>query len=181
MPKNLEKLWLHSEGQKSGFPLYAKGGGLYHLLPMLHMLKSAQGSRKSRKRVGRGSSAGGGKTAGRGYKGQQARAGSTRRAWFEGGQKQILKRQPKLSGFRNPRRREFEVVNINVLSRKLRAGSYDIAALKAHGILRTGKPVKILGKGTVDKRFTLKVHAVSATAKSAVEKAGGSVDILRGE
>ena len=148
---------------------------------MLHMLKPAKGSRRPRKRVGRGSASGSGTTAGRGAKGQQARAGSKRRAWFEGGQKQILKRQPKLSGFRNPRRREFEVVNIGVLDKKLPEGSYDSAALRARGILRTGKPVKILGKGTVEKRFTLTVHAVSATAKSAVEKAGGSVDISHEE
>lgn len=167
--------------RKQVFPLYATQRSLYHLLPMLHMLKSAKGSRRPRKRVGRGSSAGGGKTAGRGSKGQQARAGSIRRAWFEGGQKQILKRQPKLSGFRNPQRREFEVVNVHVLNRKLRAGSYTIAALRAQGILRTKKPVKILGKGTVEKRFTLTVHAVSATAKSAIEKAGGSIEISQGE
>ena len=168
-------------GGKQVFPLYGRDLSLYHPLPMLHMLKPAEGSRRPRKRVGRGSASGSGTTAGRGTKGQQARAGSKRRAWFEGGQKQILKRQPKLSGFRNPRRRAFEVVNIGVLDRKLSEGSYDIAALKAQGILRTGKPVKILGKGTIGKCFHFRVHAVSATARSAVEKAGGSIDTSQGE
>lgn len=148
---------------------------------MLHMLKPAKGSRRPRKRVGRGSASGSGTTAGRGTKGQQARAGSIRRAWFEGGQKQILKRQPKLSGFRNPRRRDFEVVNIGLLNAKLPEGSYDVTSLRARGIVRTGSPVKILGKGAIDKRFTFTVHAVSATARSAVEKAGGSVDTSQGE
>lgn len=143
----------------------------------LHTLTPAPGSRRARKRVARGSSAGGGTTAGRGTKGQQARTGKGRRFGFEGGQTPLLRRQPKLGGFTSPRRTEYEVVNLDVLEEKLPAGSYDQDALRAARIIRTRKPVKLLARGEVKKKFTLTVDAASAKAKGAVVSAGGSVTL----
>ena len=145
---------------------------------MLHNLKPAPGSRKTRKRVGRGNSAGGGTTAGRGNKGQQSRAGYKRRFGFEGGQSPLLRRQPKMGGFKNPKRVEFEAVNVSDLEAKLDAGTYDVDALIAAKVVRTKRPVKLLAKGEVSKKFSITVHAASKAAQVAIEKAGGSVTIL---
>ena len=144
---------------------------------MLHSLKSAPGARKARKRIARGNSGAGGTTAGRGTKGQHSRTGSKRRFGFEGGQTPLLSRQPKLGGFKNPNRKEYEVVNIETLEAKLDAGTYDQAALREAKIVRTKQPVKLLGNGEVKKKFTLTVDAVSKKAKEHIEKAGGSVSI----
>ncbi len=142
---------------------------------MLNNLSPAPGSRTSRKRVGRGNSAGGGTTAGRGTKGQQARSGNGRRFGFEGGQTPLLRRQPKLGGFRNPNRKTYEVLNLDILEEKLDAGTYDVAALREAKVLKTKHPVKLLSRGEVKKKFTLTVDAASKAARAAVEKAGGSV------
>jgi len=146
---------------------------------MLHQLSPAKGSRKVRKRVGRGNSAGQGTTAGRGTKGQKSRAGARRKHGFEGGQTPLLRQQPKLSGFKNPNRKEFEVVNLDVLEEKLSAGSYDVAALRGAKLVRTKKPVKLLGRGKLKKKFSLSIHAASKSAKEAIEKAGGSISIVQ--
>jgi large subunit ribosomal protein L15 len=90
----------------------------------------------------------------------------------------MIRRQPKLGGFRNPRRVSYEVLNIGILEEKLEAGVYDIAALKAAKLVKTRQPVKILGGGSVTKKFTLTVDASSKSAKVAIEKAGGSVQIV---
>jgi large subunit ribosomal protein L15 len=145
---------------------------------MLHALSPAPGSTRPRKRVGRGIAAGGGKTAGRGTKGQGARTGKGHRFGFEGGQIPLLRRQPKLGGFRNPNRQSYEIVNLRDLEAKLDPGSYNLAALRERGILRTAKPVKLLGDGCLTKKLSLEVHAASRSARSAVEKAGGSVTIV---
>ncbi len=145
---------------------------------MLHKLKPDRGSRKTSKRVARGSAMGGGTTGGRGQKGQQSRSGKGHRFGFEGGQTPLIRRQPKLGGFTNPNAVEYEPLNLDILEAKLEAGSYDIAALKSKQILKTSKPVKLLGRGTVTKKFTLSVHAASKTARAALEKAGGSVSFL---
>ena len=142
---------------------------------MLHTLKPAPGSRKTKKRVARGNSAGGGTTAGRGTKGQLSRKGNRKRLNFEGGQTPLLRRQPKLGGFTNPNRTEYEVLNVGDLEKELAAGSYDSAALREKKLIRTKKPVKILGKGELKKKFELTVDAASKTAIAAVEKAGGKV------
>jgi len=142
------------------------------------MLKPSQGSVKKRKRIARGNSAGGGTTAGRGTKGQQARAGKGHRFGFEGGQVPLIRRQPKLGGFINPSRRAYEVINVETLEASLESGSYDVAALRVHHLLTTRKEVKLLGRGNVTKKFDLTVHAASKTAKAAVAKAGGSVKIV---
>jgi large subunit ribosomal protein L15 len=98
---------------------------------MLHTLKPASGSRSSRKRIARGNSGKGGTTGGRGTKGQQSRTGKGRRFGFEGGQTPLLRRQPKLAGFERPRRVEYEALTLMVLERKLDAGTYTLADLRA--------------------------------------------------
>ncbi len=146
---------------------------------MLHQIAPHPGSRKKRKRVARGNSAGGGTTAGRGTKGQQSRVGKGRKHGFEGGQVALIVRQPKLGGFTQPRRKEYEAINIGLLEEMLEAGSYDSAALRSAGIVQTKRPVKILGAGTLSKKFSLTVEAVSAGARKALEQAGGSVTVPR--
>lgn len=143
----------------------------------LHTISPAKGSRKKRNRVGRGNASGNGTTAGRGTKGQHSRKGNGMRHGFEGGQTPLLQRQPKLGGFRNPNRQEFEVINLSTLEEKLDAGSYDVTALRDAKLARTKKPLKILGQGEVKKKFALTVDAVSKSAKEAIEKAGGTVTL----
>lgn len=145
---------------------------------MLHSLRPASGSRKTRKRVGRGNSAGGGTTAGRGTKGQHSRVGKGRKHGFEGGQVPLIRRQPKLGGFISPRSKTYEVVNLASLD-ALDAGTYTIADLKAKRLIRKGDLVKVLGEGSISKKLQLEVHAASKSAKEAIAKAGGSVTILR--
>lgn len=147
----------------------------YHISAMLNTLKPAPGSRKSSKRAGRGNSAGRGTTAGRGTKGQGSRSGSKSNRIFEGGQTPLMVRQPKLGGFNNPNRVEYEVVNLDTLEEKLAAGKYDVAALKENNIVSTGKRIKLLARGEVKKKFEITVHAASKIAKEAIEKAGGKV------
>lgn len=146
---------------------------------MLHTLRPSPHSRKRRRRIGRGISAGGGKTAGRGTKGQHARTGKGRRFGFEGGQTPLLRRQPKLGGFRNPRRTVFAVLNVERLEEALEAGAYDVWALRSRRLVRGCHPVKILGKGVLTKKLTLTVHAASKRARIAVEQAGGKITILK--
>lgn len=146
---------------------------------MLHSIRPTKGSRTSKKRVARGSSAGGGTTAGRGTKGQNARTGGGKRyRGFEGGQTPLMRRQPKLGGFTSPNRTEYEVINISTLETQLEPGTYTIESLKAAGIVATKKPVKLLANGTLTKKFNITVHAASKTAKEAISTAGGSVTIL---
>ncbi|MCF7844263.1 MAG: 50S ribosomal protein L15 [Kiritimatiellales bacterium] len=144
---------------------------------MLHTIKPTPGSKSAQKRKGRGSGSGNGTTAGKGTKGQRSRAGASRRFAFEGGQTPLLMRQPKLGGFKNPNRVECEVVNLSDLE-TLTAGKYDVTALREAKLLRTKRPVKILGRGEVTKKLELTVDAASKTAKEAIEKAGGSVEIV---
>ena len=148
---------------------------------MLHQLRPASGSRKNKKRLARGNSAGGGTTAGRGTKGQQARTGKGRRLGFEGGQVPLIRRQPKLGGFTSPRRKNYEVLNIETLEKNLDAGTYSIPQLVAKRVIRKGKLVKLLGEGKLTKKFTLSVHAASKTAKEAVKKAGGEIVMVKPE
>lgn len=144
---------------------------------MLHALRPAPGSRFKRKRVARGNSAGGGTTAGRGTKGQQARAGKGRNFGFEGGQVPLLMRQPKLGGFLRPRRESFEIVNVATLEARLEPGAYDVPALRSAGIVHGKRPVKLLSRGSLTKKFDLTLAAASRSAKEAVKKAGGSLTL----
>jgi len=145
---------------------------------MLHTLKPNPGSRRKFRRVGRGHGSGRGTTAGRGQKGQQSRAGRGSYAGFEGGQTPLLRRLPKMGGFRNPNKVFYEVFNLSALQR-LEPGSYDTAALKRQRIVHGRLPVKVLGEGAVTKKFDLSVHAASKSARKAIESAGGSITIAK--
>lgn len=144
---------------------------------MLHTLRPNAGSRPSRKRIARGNSGGGGTTGGRGTKGQQSRTGKGRKHGFEGGQVGLIVRQPKLGGFTHPRRVNFEPLNLDALE-ELDAGSYTVSNLRVLKVIRSKLPVKLLGRGKVSKKYALTVHAASKSAKEAIEKAGGSVQIV---
>src|SRR6202035_5838469 len=148
-------------------------------LMKLHDLKPAPGSRKKRTRVGRGISAGQGKTAGRGTKGQGSRESSSVPKGFEGGQMKQSMRLPKLRGFHNRFRREYQVVNLSKLNRFDADAIVDGAALAAAGLV-TGPdaPVKLLAAGRVKVAVHVRVHRASAAARTAVEAAGGRLDLL---
>ena len=143
-------------------------------------LKPAEGSRHSRKRVGRGNGSGYGKTAGRGLNGQKSRAGGGKRPGFEGGQTPLAMRLPKLPGFRNINRVEYAPVNVSRLDEKFEAGAVvDHEALVAAGIIKkTSTLVKVLGDGEITKPLTIKVDKVSASAAAKIEAAGGKVEEL---
>ena len=141
-------------------------------------LKPAAGSRKNRKRVGRGNGSGYGKTAGRGMNGQKSRAGGGKGNGFEGGQTPLARRLPKLPGFRNINRVEYLPVNVKRLEECFEAGDVvDGASLKAKGIIKHEDAlVKVLGDGEISKALTIKVDKVSASAKAKIEAAGGKVE-----
>ncbi len=149
----------------------------------LNTLKPAPGSRKARKRVGRGHGSGTGKTAGRGHKGAGSRTGSKERVNFEGGQMPIHMRMRKLRGPHMKKSMPFEMfrthtqaVNLQDLERRFEAGDdVTLEALKARGLgTRKEIPVKILAKGTISKPLTVHAHAFSASAREAIEAAGGT-------
>lgn len=141
-------------------------------------LSPAEGSKKARKRVGRGPASGTGKTAGRGYNGQKSRAGGGKGAGFEGGQTPLARRLPKLPGFRNINRVEYVPVNVSRLELVYEAGDIvDGESLKAKGIIKySDSLVKVLGDGELTKSLTVKVDKVSASAKAKIEAAGGKVE-----
>ena len=143
----------------------------------LNALMDNFGARADVKRVGRGMASGYGKTAGRGHKGQKARSGSRKQATFQGGQMPILRRFPKF-GFNNPFAKELQVVNLNRLA-KVSAVEFDAKVMFDLGLISNIKvPVKVLAFGTLDKAITVKVNAISAKAKAAIEAAGGKVEIV---
>jgi large subunit ribosomal protein L15 len=141
----------------------------------LHHLKPAEGAKKDRKRVGRGRAGAGGKTAGRGTKGWGARHNP--KPGFEGGQMPLQRRVPKLKGFTNPNRVEYAVVNVEQLA-KYFDREVDPSALYEHGLVRKGKPVKILARGEIDKKLVVRAHAFSETAKAKIEAAGGTAEVI---
>jgi large subunit ribosomal protein L15 len=144
----------------------------------LSSLHPAPGARQPRKRVGRGTGSGLGKTAGRGHKGRKSRSGGNSPPGYEGGQMPLQRRLPK-RGFTNPFRKEFEVVNLESLSRFAAGTVVDPAALAKAGLARkSSKRVKILGKGTIEHALTVKAHGFSESAKAAIEAKGGSVEVL---
>ena len=153
----------------------------------LHNLQPAPGSRKDRKRVGRGHGSGHGKTSGRGHKGYGSRAGAKDRARFEGGQNPIHMRMRKLRGPNKkmsmpfePFRTHTQPVNLADLEERFDDGaSVDLAALRAVGVgTRKDVPVKILARGELTKRLTVHAHAFSKTAREKIEAAGGTVQVL---
>lgn len=141
-------------------------------------LKPAEGSKRNRKRVGRGPASGNGKTAGRGMNGQKSRAGGAKGAGFEGGQTPLARRLPKLPGFRNFNRIEYVPVNVSRLDAKFKAGDLvDGETLYAAGIVKNpDAPIKILGNGEITKALTVRVDKVSASARKKLEAVGGKVE-----
>jgi large subunit ribosomal protein L15 len=171
----------------------------------LHDLRPAEGSHKARTRVGRGIAAGKGKTAGRGTKGQKSRTGGTIQPWFEGGQTPIHIRVPKLRGFKNKFRIEYEIVNVGRISALAETGILDLPEvegapspsakpakaakpapvtitpdiLAAAGLVRTlDKPLKVLGHGDVTRALFIVADAFSKSATAKIEAAGGSAHVL---
>ena len=145
----------------------------------LNELRPAKGATKNRKRVGRGTGSGLGKTAGRGHKGQKSRSGGNIPAWFEGGQLPLTRRLP-IKGFTNYTRREYEVVNLSDLERSGLEGAVTIAVLRAAGLVtRSRMPVKVLAMGEVTKALDLKVNAISAKAREKIEAAGGTIELVK--
>ena len=166
----------------------------------LHDLRPAPGSHKKKTRVGRGIAAGKGKTAGRGTKGQKARAGGTIPAWFEGGQTPLHQRIPKLRGFKNPFRIEYEVVNVGAIAGLVELGVLESGEmpgskkakgaapapitvnqeiLRAAGLVRSlDKPMKILGNGELSTALFVVADRISASARAKIEAAGGTVSLL---
>jgi large subunit ribosomal protein L15 len=141
-------------------------------------LKKAVGSTKDNKRVGRGEGSGSGVTAGRGNKGQHSRSGSKKRPWFEGGQMPLQRRLPKF-GFTNNNKVVFQIVNLGDLNKLDESKEINPEILKESGLIKyADRPVKVLGSGSIEKKYTIKVHAVSKTAKEGIEKLGGSVTLL---
>jgi large subunit ribosomal protein L15 len=146
----------------------------------LHDLKPAKGSKKSKKRVGRGDSSGRGKTAGRGTKGQKSRSGGAKPAYFEGGQLPLVRRLPRMRGFTNIFKTQFATVNLDRLNERFEKGAeVTPAALTEVGLIKSPKQlVKVLGRGDLEKPLSIKAHGFSATARSKIEAAGGSVEEL---
>ncbi|MBW2388552.1 MAG: 50S ribosomal protein L15 [Deltaproteobacteria bacterium] len=145
---------------------------------MLDRLSPRPGAKHRRRRVGRGPGSGLGKTTGTGVKGQGTRSGKKIKAWFEGGQMPLTQRVPK-RGFKNPFRKEVEIVNVGELAKLGDGASIDAEALANHGLIRgSGRPVKLLGEGEAPKNLTVKVHRVSASARAKVEAAGGRVELI---
>jgi large subunit ribosomal protein L15 len=169
----------------------------------LHDLHPAEGAHKARTRVGRGIAAGKGKTAGRGTKGQKARAGGSIPPWFEGGQTPLHMRIPKLRGFKNRFKVEYEVVNVGAIGALVERGAFEVDAptgkaaktanasagstqitinadiLRAVGLVRTpSKPLKILGAGDLSAALFVVADAFTASARAKIEAAGGLVNVL---
>lgn len=145
-------------------------------LKSLSNLSPAKGSHRKRKRVGRGPGSGNGKTAGKGHKGQKARKGDSCAPGFEGGQMPLYKRLPK-RGFKNPFRVKYNSINLDVLNRFDEGTKVTPELLKKSGLLKSPRdPVKLLARGSLEKKLQIQVHRWSIAAKEAVESVGGQVE-----
>ena len=145
----------------------------------LHELRAPEGSRTKKQRVGRGTGSGRGKTSGRGQKGQNARSEGFRLG-FEGGQMPLAQRLPKLGGFKNPFKKYYRPLNLTKLNR-FPDGEVGPELLVEAGLVRPGQPYKILGTGSLGRKLTVTAHAFSASARAAIEKAGGQAVYIGGE
>lgn len=144
----------------------------------LHELKPSEGSRHVRNRVGRGTSSGNGKTAGRGQKGQKSRSGGGVRLGFEGGQTPLFQRLPK-RGFTNINRKEFAIVNLDTLNKFEDGTEVTPALLVESGIIKDEKAgIKVLAKGELTKKLSVKAAKCSKSAQAAIEAAGGSIEVI---
>jgi large subunit ribosomal protein L15 len=149
---------------------------------ILSSLTPASGSRKKRKRIGRGQGSGHGGTATRGHKGAGSRAGSKHRAWFEGGQMPLVRRVPK-RGFHSPFKKEYQLVNVEVLEKlaadgKVQNGVVNPELLAKLGVVSKAGPVKVLGNGELKARLEVSAHAFSKSAVQKIETAGGKVQTI---
>ena len=144
----------------------------------MHEIRPQAGARKSRRRLGRGTAQGQGKTAGRGTKGQLARTGPGLPGWFEGGQTPLHMRVPKLRGFKNRFREGFVAVNVGRLADYAAEGKVSPDTLAAKGLIGKDARIKVLGEGDLAAKLEVHAHAVSATAKQKIESAGGSIVII---
>ncbi len=134
---------------------------------------------RKRKRVGRGDASGWGTTAGRGTKGEKSRSGGAKPQYFEGGQMPLIRRLPK-RGFKNIFRVEYEVINVDRLNTICSDGDrVDVTYMIEKKLATSSKPIKILGKGEIDKKLTVVAHAFSKSAKEKIEKAGGTIEVLQ--
>ena len=144
----------------------------------LHELSPVEGSKKEAKRIGRGHGSGQGKTAGKGHKGQKARAGKGMRVGFEGGQMPLQRRIPK-RGFNNIFAKKVVAINVGTLNKFEDGAVVDIAALTEKGIVKNSfDSVKILSNGTITKKLTVKAHAFSKDAVAKIEAAGGKTEVI---
>lgn len=146
----------------------------------LHTLKPADGSVKSRKRVGRGQGSGRGGTSTRGHKGAQSRSGYSKKSGFEGGQMPLQRRIPKF-GFKNKNRVAYKGINLDTLqalAEKTKAKEVNVELLYTSGLVGKNDLVKILGRGEIKAKLNVTAHAFSASASEAIESAGGSVTKL---
>ncbi|MDR1781918.1 MAG: 50S ribosomal protein L15 [Bacilli bacterium] len=144
----------------------------------LHELTYVEGARHTKKRIGRGTGSGHGKTAGRGMKGQNSRSGGGVRPGFEGGQTTIFRRLPK-RGFTNHTRKEYSIINLEMLNRFEDGSDVTPELLMQSGLAKQVKTgIKILGVGTLEKKLNVTAHKFSKSAIEAIEKAGGSVTVL---
>jgi large subunit ribosomal protein L15 len=142
----------------------------------LNEIRRPAGNKKPRNRRGRGPGSGNGKTAGRGHKGQGARSGAKKRAWFEGGQMPIQRRLPK-RGFKNHFSIEYQVINLRDLE-KLETTQVSVETLWEKGLLKSpDAPVKLLGDGSVTKSYSVEVHKASKSAAAAITAAGGTLSL----
>jgi len=144
----------------------------------LHQIKPSPGSTKRRKVVGRGRGSGRGTTAGRGGKGQTARTGSSIPAWFEGGQMPLIRRLPK-RGFTNIFKKNYAIINIEILDRFESGQEVTPALLVSQGLIRSRNDgVKVLGTGVLTKTLTVHAHKFSQSAAAKIEAAGGKVQVI---
>lgn len=144
----------------------------------LNELKATEGARSTKKRIGRGLGSGNGKTSGKGQKGQNSRSGGGVAIGFEGGQTPFFKRMPK-RGFTNFTRKEYAIVNVEDLNKFEDGVAVDFAAVKAAGLVKKELDgLKVLGNGKLEKKLTVKAAKFSASAKKAIEEAGGTAEVL---
>lgn len=144
----------------------------------LNELKATEGARSTKKRLGRGLGSGNGKTSGKGQKGQNSRSGGGVAIGFEGGQTPFFKRMPK-RGFTNFTRKEYAIVNVEDLNKFEDGVTVDFAAVKAAGLVKKELDgLKVLGNGKLEKKLTVKAAKFSASAKKAIEEAGGTAEVL---
>jgi large subunit ribosomal protein L15 len=147
----------------------------------LHDLKPNQGSKKGRKRVGRGTGSGMGKTSGRGMNGQNSRAGGGVPLWHQGGDTPYYRRMPQKPGFKNFNRVEYQVVNLEYLSQFRKDSEVTPEVLREKELINTlSRPVVILGRGELKKPLKIKAHRFSRKAVEKIEKAGGTVEVIEG-